>query len=55
MQREPDLRGRRLAYLPAGRLGTPEEIAEVVKFLATTDATYMTGNNVVIDGGYVTH
>jgi NAD(P)-dependent dehydrogenase (short-subunit alcohol dehydrogenase family) len=55
MEREPDLRGRRLAYLPVGRLGTPEEIAEVVKFLATTDATFMTGNNVVVDGGYVTH
>ncbi len=55
MEREPDLRGRRLAYLPVGRLGTPEEIAEIVKFLATTDATFMTGNNVVIDGGYVTH
>ena len=55
MKREPDLRGRRLAYLPAGRLGTPEEIAEVVKFLATTDATFMTGGNVVVDGGYITH
>lgn len=55
MRREPDLRGRRLAYLPAGRLGTPEEIAELVTFLATTSATYMTGGNVVIDGGYVTH
>ena len=55
MRREPDLRGRRLAYLPVGRLGTPEEIAEVVTFLATTNATFMTGGNVVVDGGYVTH
>lgn len=55
MQREPDLRGRRLARLPVGRLGTPEEIAEVVTFLATTSATFMTGGNVVVDGGYVTH
>ena len=55
MRREPDLKGRRLAYLPVGRLGTPEEIAEVVTFLATTNATFMTGGNVVVDGGYVTH
>ena len=55
MRREPDLRERRLAYLPVGRLGTPEEIAEVVTFLATTNATFMTGGNVVVDGGYVTH
>ena len=55
MQREPDLRARRLARLPVGRLGTPEEIAEVVTFLATTRATFMTGGNVVVDGGYVTH
>jgi NAD(P)-dependent dehydrogenase (short-subunit alcohol dehydrogenase family) len=55
LQREPDLLERRMARLPVGRLGEPEEIAEVVAFLATTQATYMTGGNIVIDGGYVTH
>lgn len=55
MQREPDLRGRRLARLPVGRLGTPEEIADTVTFLATAAPGFMTGANVVVDGGYVTH
>lgn len=55
MKREPDLRGRRLARLPVGRLGTPEEIADTVAFLATAAPGYMTGANLVVDGGYVTH
>ena len=55
MKREPDLRGRRLARLPVGRLGTPEEIADTVAFLATSAPGFMTGANLVVDGGYVTH
>ncbi len=37
---------------PAGRLGRPDEIAAVVCFLATDDATFVTGANVVVDGGW---
>jgi NAD(P)-dependent dehydrogenase (short-subunit alcohol dehydrogenase family) len=55
LEREPDLLGRRLAAVRVGRLGTPEEIAETVVFLATTPVTYMTGNNLVVDGGYIVH
>ena len=55
MKREPDLRARRLARLPVGRLGTPEEIADTVAFLASAAPSYMTGANLVIDVGYVTH
>ena len=55
MKREPDLRARRLARLPVGRLGSPEEIADTVAFLATAAPSFMTGANLVIDGGYVTH
>ncbi|KAK3087446.1 hypothetical protein FSP39_006007 [Pinctada imbricata] len=36
---------------PLARNGTPEEIAEVVGFIASDKAAYMTGENVVIDGG----
>jgi NAD(P)-dependent dehydrogenase (short-subunit alcohol dehydrogenase family) len=37
---------------PAGRLGTPEEIAAAIAFVASEKASYMTGSELVIDGGY---
>ena len=35
------------------RLGTPEEVAELVNFLLSDQAAYMTGTLISIDGGYV--
>jgi NAD(P)-dependent dehydrogenase (short-subunit alcohol dehydrogenase family) len=37
---------------PAGRLGRPEEIAAAIVFAASDDAGYMTGSDLVIDGGF---
>ena len=37
--------------VPLGRLGTPDEVGEVVAFLATPAAAYVTGTTVVVDGG----
>jgi 2-keto-3-deoxy-L-fuconate dehydrogenase len=34
-----------------GRLGTPEEVAAIAVLLASDEATFMTGSNLVIDGG----
>jgi NAD(P)-dependent dehydrogenase (short-subunit alcohol dehydrogenase family) len=39
------------ATVPMGRQGTPEEIAAAVSFLASNDATYITGHALVVDGG----
>ena len=39
------------ARIPLGRMGNPDDIAKVVLFLASSAADYMTGENVLVDGG----
>jgi 3-oxoacyl-[acyl-carrier protein] reductase len=38
-------------FIPLGRVGEPEDIADVILFLALDGARYVTGQVVVIDGG----
>jgi 3-oxoacyl-[acyl-carrier protein] reductase len=40
-----------LASVPAGRMGTPQDIAHAVSFLASEDAGFITGQRIVVDGG----
>lgn len=40
-----------VARQPMGRLGRPEELAEAILFAASPDVTFMTGANIVVDGG----
>lgn len=40
-----------VARQPMGRLGTPEELAEAILFAASPNVTFMTGANLVVDGG----
>ena len=39
--------------IPIGRLGRPDEIAWYVKLLCSSQNTYLTGQNIIIDGGYL--
>jgi NAD(P)-dependent dehydrogenase (short-subunit alcohol dehydrogenase family) len=40
---------------PLGRLGEPEDIADVIAFLASDDSRFITGQGIVVDGGIMSH
>jgi 3-oxoacyl-[acyl-carrier protein] reductase len=44
-------RSERLAIIPAARFGTPEEFGAVCAFLCSVPAGYITGQNLLLDGG----
>jgi len=48
-----EARTRRLARIPLGRFGEPEEVARVALFLASDDASFVTGHTLAVDGGYL--
>jgi 3-oxoacyl-[acyl-carrier protein] reductase len=50
-QGNPDFYGAILKTIPWGRMGTPEEVADVVTFLASERASWVTGACIVVDGG----
>jgi 3-oxoacyl-[acyl-carrier protein] reductase len=51
----PDLVERMVQKTPAARIGTPEDIADVVVFLCSDLARFVTGQNIVVDGGMTLH
>ena len=46
-----EIRKRYVEMTPAGRFGTPEEVASVIAFLAGPEASYVNGATIAIDGG----
>jgi 3-oxoacyl-[acyl-carrier protein] reductase len=45
------LYARTLQSIPFGRMGTPQEVAEVALFLASPHARWITGQTIAVDGG----
>ncbi len=48
----PDFYDRTIAQIPAGRMGSADEIAAAITFLASPVVGYLTGANLVVDGGF---
>ena len=46
-----DVRAVQQAQIPAGRFGTPQEFGAICAFLCSVQAGYMTGQNILPDGG----
>lgn len=49
----PEVEQLLLSNIPMGRMAQPEEIAKVVLFLCSDDASYITGHALAVDGGWV--
>ncbi len=48
-----DIKKKMLEAIPLGKLGTPEDVANVCLFLASEESSYITGQTITIDGGMV--
>ena len=51
--RDPQVHATRKGLIPAGRIGTPLDLAQVIAFLASDRADYVSGQDVVVDGSFV--
>jgi len=48
-----EARRRRVERIPLGRFGEPDDVARAALFLASDDASYITGHTLAVDGGYL--
>lgn len=52
---DADTKARREALVPAGRIGTAEDVAQAVLYFTSAAASYVTGQSLVVDGGLSDH
>jgi len=50
--KNPEVARKRALSIPLGRLGSPEDVAGVASFLLSDDASFITGQMIVVDGGF---
>lgn len=55
MKDDPSLQRELEAQVPLGRSGEPDEIAQVIFFLATSSPAFLQGEDICVDGGYTIH
>jgi len=53
IENRPEEEARLIAKIPLGRFAQGEDIAKAVRFLASSDAAYITGTSLVVDGGFL--
>lgn len=52
---DPPLRRKMLDRIPLGRFGDPEEMAAAVAYFASPRASYITGQTLLLDGGFTSY
>jgi NAD(P)-dependent dehydrogenase (short-subunit alcohol dehydrogenase family) len=50
---DPEHYRKRVEIVPLKRIGTPEDVAKLASFLASEESSYINGEEVVIDGGFL--
>jgi NAD(P)-dependent dehydrogenase (short-subunit alcohol dehydrogenase family) len=48
----PEMAAEWISRVPAGRMGEPDELGDLVVYLASDRSRYVVGQNILIDGGY---
>src|SRR5689334_16637402 len=52
LRSDPDLSAEILSRVPLGKWGNPRDVGSLVRFLCSEDASYITGTDILIDGGW---